>query len=99
MSGQHKDIWVSVTNSPCFSYRTPLCILYPPRIIAAACYVLAEYVREGPQSPSLDARIASPAPAASLPTPPSHKLPSMEVSRFAVEYMEFDEVELAGVAG
>ena len=67
--------------------------------MAAACYVLAEYIREGPQSPPLEARIASPAPATSLPTPPSHKHPSTEASRFAVEYMELDEVELAGVAG
>ncbi|OBZ75735.1 Cyclin pch1 [Grifola frondosa] len=80
------------------SFRTPLCILYPTRIIAAACYVLAQYVVEGPQSPPLDVRIASPAPSASLPTPPSHKPPSPETSRFAVEYFGFNEVELAGVA-
>jgi len=78
--------------------RTPLCILYPPRIIAAACYILAQHVLEGPQSPSLDKRIASPAPSASLPTPPSHKVLSPEASRFAVEYFGFTEVDLAGIA-
>ncbi|KAI0093641.1 cyclin-like protein [Irpex rosettiformis] len=35
------------------SYRTPLCILYPPRIIAVACYVLAQQYVEGTNSPSL----------------------------------------------
>ncbi|KZT11393.1 cyclin-like protein [Laetiporus sulphureus 93-53] len=78
--------------------RTPLCILHPPRIIAAACYILAQHIIEGPQSPSLDVRIASPAPSASLPTPPSHNLSSPEASRFAVDYFEFNEVDLAGVA-
>lgn len=78
--------------------RTPLCVLFPSRIIAAACYILAQHVIEGPQSPSLDIRIASPAPSASLPTPPSHKVLSPETSRFAVEYFGFNEVELAGVA-
>ncbi|KAI0934391.1 hypothetical protein AcW1_005931 [Taiwanofungus camphoratus] len=80
------------------SARTPLCILYSPRIIAAACYILAQHCVEGPQSPSLDVRIASPAPSASLPTPPSHKPPSPETSRFAVEFFGFNEVDLAAVA-
>ncbi|PCH38242.1 cyclin-like protein [Wolfiporia cocos MD-104 SS10] len=84
----------SITND---TYRTPLCILHPPRIIAAACYILAQHIVEGPQSPSLDVRIASPAPSASLPTPPSHRLVSPEASRFAVEHFGFNEVELAGV--
>ncbi|RPD66045.1 cyclin-like protein [Lentinus tigrinus ALCF2SS1-7] len=80
------------------SYRTPLCVLYPPRIIAASCYVLAEHAIEGPQSSPLDARIASPAPSASLPTPPSHKAQHNGVSRHAVEFFGFNETELASVA-
>ncbi|TFK54909.1 cyclin-like protein [Heliocybe sulcata] len=80
------------------SYRTPLCILYPPRVIAAACYILAQRVAEGPQSASLDARLSSPAPVSSLPTPPSHKATSPNASRFAIEHFAFNEVELAGVA-
>ena len=80
-------------------YRTPLCILYPPKVIAAACYVLAEHAIEGPQASPLDARIASPAPSASLPTPPSHKAQSNGASRHAVEFFGFNEMELASVAG
>ncbi|GBE82327.1 Cyclin pch1 [Sparassis crispa] len=80
------------------SLRTPLCILYPPRIVAAACYILAQYIVEGPHSPSLDVRIASPAPSASLPTPPSHKPLSPGASRLAVEHFGFTEMDLVGVA-
>ncbi|KAI0646958.1 cyclin-like protein [Trametes meyenii] len=80
------------------SFRTPLCILYPPKVIAAACYVLAERAIEGPQSSPLDARIASPAPSASLPTPPSHKSQQSGTSRRAIEYFGFNETELANVA-
>ncbi|KAH9854135.1 cyclin-like protein [Lenzites betulinus] len=80
------------------SYRTPLCLLYPPKIMAAACYVLAERAIEGPQSSSLDDRIASPAPAASLPTPPSHKSPWSGTSRRAIEHFGFNETELSNVA-
>ncbi|KAI0807117.1 cyclin-like protein [Fomes fomentarius] len=80
------------------SYRTPLCILYPPKVVAAACYVLAEHAIEGPQSSPLDARIASPAPSASLPTPPSHKAQPNGASRHAVEFFEFNEMELVNVA-
>ncbi|KAL0946927.1 hypothetical protein HGRIS_013088 [Hohenbuehelia grisea] len=81
------------------SYRTPVCILYPPKIIAAACYVLAQRVQDGQNSPSLDARISSPAPSASLPTPPSHKPASPETSRFAICYFGFSESEVASLAG
>ena len=81
------------------SARTPLCVLFPARIIAAACYILAQHVIEGPQSPSLDVRIASPAPSASLPTPPSHKVAPPEASRFAIEHFGFNEVDLVSVAG
>ncbi|KAI1795966.1 cyclin-like protein [Ganoderma leucocontextum] len=80
------------------SYRTPLCILYPPKVLAAACYVLAEHAIEGPQHSPLDARIASPAPSASLPTPPSHKAQPTGFSRRAVEFFGFNEMELANVA-
>ena len=81
------------------SARTPLCVLFPARIIAAACYILAQHVIEGPQSPSLDVRIASPAPSASLPTPPSHKVAPPEASRFAIEHFDFNELDLVSVAG
>ncbi|PSR74914.1 hypothetical protein PHLCEN_2v9448 [Hermanssonia centrifuga] len=54
---------------------------------------------EGPSSLSLAARIASPAPSASLPTPPSHKPAYPESARFAVNFFKFNEVELAAVAG
>ncbi|KAG5643480.1 hypothetical protein DXG03_000868 [Asterophora parasitica] len=80
------------------SYRTPLCILYPPKIIAASCYVLAQRIFDGPNSPSLDARISAAAPTASLPTPPSHKPPSPDASRYAIEYFTFSETELSSVA-
>ncbi|EGN92464.1 hypothetical protein SERLA73DRAFT_191118 [Serpula lacrymans var. lacrymans S7.3] len=81
------------------SYRTPLCILFPSRIIAAACYVLAQRVVDGPHSPSLNARIAASPPSASLPTPPSHKPASPDASRLVIAYFSFNEVELSGVAG
>ncbi|KAG6890718.1 hypothetical protein C0995_005091 [Termitomyces sp. Mi166 len=80
------------------SYRTPLCVLYPPKVIAAACYVLAQRISDGPNSPSLDARISASAPTASLPTPPSHKPPSPDASRYAIEYFALSEVELASVS-
>ncbi|KII88538.1 hypothetical protein PLICRDRAFT_41708 [Plicaturopsis crispa FD-325 SS-3] len=80
------------------SYRTPLCVLYPPPVIATACYVLAQRIVDGPHSPSLDARISSPAPTTSLPTPPSHKPTSPDASRYAIEYFGFNEVELEGVS-
>ncbi|CCL99142.1 uncharacterized protein FIBRA_01157 [Fibroporia radiculosa] len=95
-SNQFEECAWSMAND---TARTPLCILYPPRIIAAACYILAQYVIEGPQSPSLDIRIASPAPSTSLPTPPSHKFVSPDASRFAVEFFAFNEVDLVNVAG
>lgn len=61
--------------------------------------MLAERALEGPQSSSLDDRIASPAPSASLPTPPSHKSPWAGTSRRAIEHFGFNETELASVAG
>ncbi|KAI0709097.1 cyclin-like protein [Earliella scabrosa] len=92
---QVEELAWSIAND---SYRTPLCILYHPRVIAAACYVLAEHVIEGPQSSPLDARIASPAPSASLPTPPSHKAQPNGAPRYAVDFFGFNETELANVA-
>ncbi|KAF9464672.1 cyclin-like protein [Collybia nuda] len=80
------------------SYRTPLCVLYPPRIIAAACYILAQRIFDGPNSLSLDARISIAAPSASLPTPPSHKPPSPDASRYAVEHFSFNVAELSSVS-
>ncbi|KAJ3540921.1 hypothetical protein NMY22_g4101 [Coprinellus aureogranulatus] len=81
------------------SYRTPLCILYPPRIIATACYVLAQRIYDGPNSPSLDARISATSPASHLPTPPSHKPPSPDATRAVVERYAFNDNELVGIAG
>ncbi|KIJ69436.1 hypothetical protein HYDPIDRAFT_79510 [Hydnomerulius pinastri MD-312] len=80
------------------SYRTPLCILFAPRIIAAACFILAQRAADGPHSPSLDARISASPPSASLPTPPSHKPGSPDASRFAIEYLGFNELELRHLA-
>ncbi|RDB21335.1 Cyclin pch1 [Hypsizygus marmoreus] len=80
------------------SYRTPMCILYPPKVIATACYVLAQRIFDGPNSPSLDARISAAAPSASLPTPPSHNPPSPDASRYAIEHFTFSETELSSVS-
>jgi hypothetical protein len=82
-----------------YSYRTPLCLLYPPKIIATACYVLAQRIADGPHSASLDARISYSAPSSSLPTPPSHKPASPDASRFAIEFFSFTEPDLNSVAG
>ena len=80
------------------SYRTPACILYPPRIVATACFVLAQRVFDGPNSPSLDARISATSPAATLPTPPSHKPPSPDATRAVVERYGFSDDELGSIA-
>ncbi|KAI9509357.1 cyclin-like protein [Russula earlei] len=32
------------------SYRTPLCVLYPSKIIAATCYILSQRIVDGPHS-------------------------------------------------
>ncbi|THH32141.1 hypothetical protein EUX98_g2054 [Antrodiella citrinella] len=79
------------------SYRTPLCILYTPSIIAAACYILAQYMTEGPQPAPLSERIASPAPSASLPTPPTQHPMSSQSARYAVEFFMFNEIQLASL--
>ncbi|KAJ3571894.1 hypothetical protein NP233_g3449 [Leucocoprinus birnbaumii] len=80
------------------SYRTPLCVFFPPKIIAAACFVLAQRIHDGPNSPSLDARISATAPSMSLPTPPTHKPPSPDATRFAIEHFQLTENELVSVA-
>lgn len=80
------------------SYRTPLCLLYPPKIIATACYVLAQRIYDGPNSPSLDARISATSPSSHLPTPPSHKPPSPDATRVVVERYAFNESELEAIA-
>lgn len=80
------------------SYRTPLCVLYPPKIIATACYVLAQRIYDGPNSPSLDTRISVASPSSSLPTPPSHNPPSPDASRYAIQYFSLNEAELASAS-
>ena len=80
-------------------YRTILCLLFEVRIIAAACFILAQRVVEGENSPSLSARIAKTPASTSLPTPPSHKPNSPDASRFVVEQFQFSEDDLALLAG
>lgn len=82
-----------------YRYRTPLCILYPPRLIAIACYILSQKILDGANSPSLDARISATAPSTSLPTPPSHKPPSPDASRAAIDYYNLNESDLHAVSG
>ena len=82
-----------------FRYRTPLCVLYPPKIIATACYILAQRIADGPHSLSLDARVSPSAPSTSLPTPPTHKPSSPDASRFAIEFFGLKESEMLSVAG
>lgn len=76
-----------------------VCLLFDVRVIAAACFILAQRFVEGDNSASLDARIASSAPSTSLPTPPSHKPTSPDASRFVVDQCQFDGPELADLAG
>jgi hypothetical protein len=82
-----------------FRYRTPLCVLYPPKIIATACYILSQRIVDGPHSLSLDARVAPSAPSASLPTPPTHKPSSPDASRIAIEFFGLEDSELLSVTG
>src|ERR1700679_1295859 len=65
-----------------FRYRTPLCVLYPPKIIATPCYILPQRLFDGPHPLSPDARVSPSAPSTSLPTPPTHKPSSPDASRF-----------------
>ncbi|KAF9653075.1 cyclin-like protein [Thelephora ganbajun] len=84
------------------SYRTPLCILFPPRIIASACFILAQVHFESPNAAPLDARISTPAPSATLPTPPSHNPtspnPIQDHTRFVANFFSLSESELKSVA-
>jgi len=84
------------------SFRTPLCVLYSARIIACACFLLAQKYYEGPNSVSLDARISTPAPSASLPTPPPHNStspdPLSDHTRFVANFLALTEDELSSVA-
>jgi cyclin K len=45
------------------SYRTPLCILLPPQVIAAAAFLFAQCLAEGPNGPSLTERLEVANPA------------------------------------
>lgn len=92
-------LFLTYGNLACIRYRTPMCLLYPPHIIATACYILAQFMVDGPNSLSLDARISFSAPSASLPTPPSHKAASPDASRLAIEYFALSELDLQDVAG
>jgi hypothetical protein len=76
-----------------------MCVIFPPKIIATACYVLAQRISDGPNSLSLDARISASSPSSHLPTPPSHKPPSPDASRLAIESHPFSESELSCISG
>lgn len=80
-------------------YRTPLCLLFPARIIAAACCLYAQCIADGPQSASLDARISVKHPRGSLPTPPSPTPTSPDAMRSAVEFFALDEDEIRAISG
>jgi cyclin K len=61
--------------------------------------VLAQRIVDGPNSPSLDARISAAAPSKSLPTPPSNKPPSPDAARAAIEHYNLNEEELSNISG
>ena len=42
------------------SYRTPLCVLFPPRILACAAAIYGQCLAEGPSSPTVDDRLRNP---------------------------------------
>lgn len=89
----HQYAWTSIHDS----FRTPLCILYSSRIIAAACFVLAQRLVEGPNTASLDERIFARS-SASLPTPP-HMYPHSPQSRsFIQDFFYFSDLEMEDVA-
>lgn len=58
---------------------------------------------EGPNAAPLDARISTPAPSATLPTPPSHNPtspnPIQDHTRFVANSFSLSESELKSVAG
>lgn len=39
------------------TYRTPLCVLFSPRIVACAAAIYGQCLAEGPSSPSVDDRL------------------------------------------
>lgn len=82
-----------------YRYRTPLCILQSPKIIAAACYILAQKVAEGPNSASLDERVSLSTAFASLPTPPQPQPTPVNSSHQALEFFAFTEWDVGCVAG
>ena len=61
--------------------------------------MLAQRIVDGPNSPSLDARISAAAPSKSLPTPPSNKPPSPDAARAAIEHYNLNEEELSNISG
>ena len=61
--------------------------------------MLAQRIVDGPNSPSLDARISAAAPSKSLPTPPSNKPPSPDAARAAIEHYNLNDEELANISG
>jgi cyclin K len=73
--------------------------LFAPRVIAIACYVLAQRIVDGPNLPSLDARISAVAPSKSLPTPPSNKPPSPDAARVAIEHYNLNDEEISNISG
>lgn len=82
---------------PTISLRTPLCILQPPRIIATACFILAQRLEEGPNSASLNERIYSRS-SASLPTPPHMHPRSPPSANFAQGFFQLSEPDMEAVA-
>ena len=90
------DIFARLTP---LSYRTILCVLFNVRVIAAACYVLAQRVIDGPHSTSLEARISLSSPSSSLPTPPSHKPTTPDGTRVVLEHFSLNEEDLSNLAG
>ncbi|KAH8835108.1 cyclin-like protein [Flagelloscypha sp. PMI_526] len=93
-----KDIQESAWSLAHDSYRTPLCILFPAPTIAAACYILAQRLIDGPNSPSLDARISLTNPRTSLPTPPSHQPSSPSTHARILQEFGLDDAQLGDVA-
>jgi len=85
--------WTLATDS----LRTPLSVLQPARVIAAACYILAQRLEEGPNSPSFDERIFSRS-SASLPTPPHLYPRSPLVTNSAQSIFQLTDEDMEGLA-
>jgi len=79
------------------SLRTPICLLQPSRIIASACFILAEKLLDGPNSASLDERIFS-RPSASLPTPPHMHPRSPKSTNAPQAFFQLSDNDLEAVA-